>query len=114
MYPTTFFITFCQLLKPTSKEGTEQMEINIYADQDNARKYYDRDVEIEAVRVKHGGFDVFKLHGTDQRGGRFEIKLFIAAGQQIKQSIREAFGDNVEGDPARDETVDDIRIGLPA
>ena len=90
------------------------MEINIYADQDIARKHYDRDVEIEAVRVKHEGFDVFKLHGKDQYGARFEVKLFIASGQQIGQSIREAFGDSVAGDPARDEPVDDIKIGLTA
>ena len=79
------------------------MDINIFAlNQEVPDRAKVGNAVVNAKRIKHEGFDVFKLYGTNQDGASFEVSIFMDNGQNISQLVGNA-GEHdkaVKGNPA--------------
>jgi len=67
------------------------MQVDIFAHEKDV--YNDKKIGnsfVGAKRVKHKGFDVFKLYGTNQDGAAFEVNIFLDSGQKIAQMVGNA------------------------
>lgn len=60
------------------------MKIEIHAHHKDTVKSLQGKAELFATRRKHKTFDVFKMHGTDEHGAKFEVNFYIDPGQQFK------------------------------
>jgi len=64
------------------------MQVDIFAHEKDV--YNDKKIGnsfVGAKRVKHKGFDVFKLYGANQDGTQFEVNIYLDSGQKIDQSV---------------------------
>lgn len=67
------------------------MDINIFAHtQEVPNRANVGNAVVKAKRVKHKGFDVFKLYGTNQDGAAFKVSIFLDNGQKIDQLVGNA------------------------
>ena len=79
------------------------MDINIFAlNQEVPDRAKVGNAVVNAKRIKHKGFDVFKLYGINSDGAAFEVSIFMDNGQKIDQLVCNAgmHEKAVKGNPA--------------